>query len=595
MNFSKDEIAFLFNLSNNYILRLNNNFKIVEFNKPWEERFFNSPTSKKSFFEFCHPKDQEKCKSVLKAVMQEKKTNTFYLRFCTESGETRFISWKIGFQQNEFFVIGTDKTEGELQKRYFSEIQEAAKIGYWRLDLKTQNPIWSKKTYDIHGVEVGTPVDLGKALDFFTPTSRAVVEAKVQDAIGKGISYDEELEFINARGENLWVRAVGKPVIVDDEVIELYGVFQDITERKLAKIQLEYVYEMAGDGFWDWHIKDDYEYMSPRFWDILGFSPSEKKHHPSEWQELMFEEDLKISLDNFEKHVATKGAHPFWQEVRYRHKDGSTVWVVCKGKVIEWDENNQAVRMIGTHTDITSLKKAQVRLTETAKLSALGEMAGGIAHEINNPLAIIATNSVLMKLLLENPEKTDNKKLLESVNTIERTVKRISKIVDGMRQLLRNQGKKVFKEHSTHEVIDKSLALCTEKIKSKCIELKVNTAEDTLIYCNLTQITQVLINLISNSIDAIEDSSTPWLQIETRTGRNSTQIVVTDSGPGIPLKHQKKLFEPFYSTKDVTKGTGLGLSISREILENHGGTLFLNVDCPNTSFIIELPNNALSK
>jgi PAS domain S-box-containing protein len=116
------------------------------------------------------------------------------------------------------------------------------------------------------------------------------------------------------------------------------------------------------DGYWDWYIQDDYEYMSPRFWDILGFRPEEKKHHPSEWQALIFEEDLPHTLENFDKHIATKGKHPFNQEVRYRHKDGSTVYIICRGQVVEWSEAGEPLRMIGAHTDITSLKETEEAL-----------------------------------------------------------------------------------------------------------------------------------------------------------------------------------------------------------------------------------------
>lgn len=125
------------------------------------------------------------------------------------------------------------------------------------------------------------------------------------------------------------------------------------------------------DGYWDWHIQDDYEYMSPRFWEILGFKPEEKTHHPSQWQEHIFEEDLKKTVDNFNKHIATKGKHPFYQQVRYRHKNGSTVHVICRGKVVQWDSNGDAVRMIGAHTDVTAQKKVADDLKESLEFEDL--------------------------------------------------------------------------------------------------------------------------------------------------------------------------------------------------------------------------------
>ncbi len=132
---------------------------------------------------------------------------------------------------------------------------------------------------------------------------------------------------------------------------------------KSEKKHREYI-EASGDGYWDWYIQDDYEYMSPRFWQIFGYMPEEKPHKPSAWQDIVFEEDLKVALENFDKHVNSNGEYPYEQEVRYRHKSGSTVTVLCRGKVVEWDVNEQPIRMIGTHTDITYLKNIENKLRE---------------------------------------------------------------------------------------------------------------------------------------------------------------------------------------------------------------------------------------
>lgn len=109
------------------------------------------------------------------------------------------------------------------------------------------------------------------------------------------------------------------------------------------------------DGIWDWRIQENYEYMSPRFWEIFGVNPTTKKHDPQEWQGIIHQEDLPMVLANFDLHIKTKGRHPFYQEVRYHHSDGTTVWVICRGLVIEWD-GEIPIRMVGTHTDVTNIK-----------------------------------------------------------------------------------------------------------------------------------------------------------------------------------------------------------------------------------------------
>lgn len=121
------------------------------------------------------------------------------------------------------------------------------------------------------------------------------------------------------------------------------------------------------DGIWDWRLQEDFEYMSPRFWEILGQDYTTKKHHPDEWQDLIYTEDLTKAKDLLSKHIASKGEVPFLLEARYRHPNGSVIWVLCRGKVIEWD-GDTPIRMIGTHTDITAIKDAQDKLDLKTKM-----------------------------------------------------------------------------------------------------------------------------------------------------------------------------------------------------------------------------------
>lgn len=141
--------------------------------------------------------------------------------------------------------------------------------------------------------------------------------------------------------------------------------FEELIATK--EILINSMLENTFDGFWDWNLKIDYQYMSPNFWEMLGYNPSEKKHHPSEWQKVITPEGLKITLENLNKHIKSKGLHPFNQEVRYLHKDGHDVWILSKGKVVDWDEDGSPIRIIGTNTDITEIKKKNEIIEKTQK------------------------------------------------------------------------------------------------------------------------------------------------------------------------------------------------------------------------------------
>lgn len=128
----------------------------------------------------------------------------------------------------------------------------------------------------------------------------------------------------------------------------------------------EFIQSGSLDGIWYWDLEQpENEWMSPKFWETLGYNPDDKDHLASEWQDIIFQEDLKLAIVNFEKHCSDP-SHPYDQIVRYQHKKGSTVWIRCRGLAIR-NENGTAVRMLGAHTDITDLKETEKELSRLTK------------------------------------------------------------------------------------------------------------------------------------------------------------------------------------------------------------------------------------
>ncbi|GEA12810.1 PAS domain-containing protein [Alteromonas sp. KUL49] len=225
-----------------------------------------------------------------------------------------------------------------------------------------------------HGCDLGDfPPSLNEFAERFTTTDSARLVHCVERALQSHQSFEETFmerhthRVLSVKAESMRDES-GRLVLV--------GIVQDVSRwvsEEYGKIQSLYDNYMlsSNDGYWDWYIQEDYEYMSPRFWEIFGFDPSEKEHKPSAWQDLIFESDLNVALANFEKHVATKGQHPYEQEVRYKHKNGSTVVVFCRGRVVEWDKDGNPIRMVGVHSDITALKQKQLALQEALDFQKL--------------------------------------------------------------------------------------------------------------------------------------------------------------------------------------------------------------------------------
>lgn len=142
--------------------------------------------------------------------------------------------------------------------------------------------------------------------------------------------------------------------------LELYDL---VTKDKSI---FEFICQSSLDGIWYWDTVDgNNEWMSPEFWELLGYDPKEKKHLASEWRDLINHEDLETALENFQKHCENP-AHPYDQVVRYLHKNGSTIWVRCRGVGIR-DESGKVIRMLGAHTDVTHIKLAEEQLRNANK------------------------------------------------------------------------------------------------------------------------------------------------------------------------------------------------------------------------------------
>jgi signal transduction histidine kinase len=232
----------------------------------------------------------------------------------------------------------------------------------------------------------------------------------------------------------------------------------------------------------------------------------------------------------------------------------------------------------------------RMNLVQQAKLKELGELAASIAHEVNNPLAVIyARASFLRERLLKNqlPKET----ILEGLEKICTQSNRIVKIIRGLRNFSRDSSRDPFALVQVFAVIDDAVSLVNESIRNHGIELKLaKRRDDLVIECRPTQILQVMVNLMKNAIEAVSNTKFPCVEVSVRDiGDEVVEIVIKDNGPGVPEHLQSKIFHPFFTTKEIGVGTGLGLSVSLKIIESHKGQLFLDTANGPSCFVIRLP------
>lgn len=229
----------------------------------------------------------------------------------------------------------------------------------------------------------------------------------------------------------------------------------------------------------------------------------------------------------------------------------------------------------------SQLEEERLKNFHNHKLAVMGEMAGGIGHEINNPLAIIqGTNRIILKLTEKDPLK-NQQKIIDSTVKIKGVVERITKIIRNLRDMSRDTSDDPMEKVQLSEILDYTMEISNLKKANSEVQCNMIVDQDLSIESLFTfgrkiEIEQVLINIINNAFDAVEDSEVKEVDVLVSADKDSIFIDIKDSGPGITEEVKDKIFQPFFTTKDVGKGTGMGLSISSRIIRNNGGDLIVH-------------------
>jgi len=287
--------------------------------------------------------------------------------------------------------------------------------------------------------------------------------------------------------------------------------------------------------------------------------------------------------------------HNVFNQVKHRHSSGRRIFVNIRVSPSEY--HGQHVLLVTTG-DITKRLETEEQLAQASKLATLGEMATGVAHELNQPLSVIKTvSSFFMKKINAGQEITSDI-LYQMLGKVDVNVDRATKIITHMRLFARKSEVKLVKVQVT-EVLERAFDIFTQQLKVRGIEVVREFAPDPpSIMADPDRLEQVFINLLINARDAIEER---WegsacepgdkrITVRTKTERGYVIVEVQDTGPGIDQAYKDKIFEPFFTTKEVGKGTGLGLSISYGIVKDCGGDIRPGPgEGPGACFIVRFP------
>lgn len=257
----------------------------------------------------------------------------------------------------------------------------------------------------------------------------------------------------------------------------------------------------------------------------------------------------------------------------------------------EVKKQNNIIKIL--HNEITNsatkVHSSIENLASNLRYNSLVEMASGVAHEINNPLAIIlGKTSIVLEMFKKS--NIDKEKAVNNLESVCATVGRVVNIVKNLEIYSENTNKKNYLNNNLSKIINDSILFCEERINKLKVQIKLICSDVLELNCSPIKITQCLVNLISNSLDAIEKLNEKWIIINVEEEVEKISIFITDSGKGIhDPEILNRLMQPFFSTKDTGKGVGLGLSIVKGIVSEHNGEFFFNKDFDNTQFVMRFP------
>lgn len=380
--------------------------------------------------------------------------------------------------------------------------------------------------------------------------------------------------------------------------------FTDITDLKLSQAEAEQAIfrlttaaKVVGFGVWDWNLKSGHLHWDDSMYEIFDIEKSKFTSDYDAFEKSLIPEDAERVQRELREHFVQRKqeylSHFFIKNKRNEIRN------IAVGAKCFYDSQGNIEKLIGLNWDVTKEKTLERQnqnqrelLFAQEKMASLGEMVGSLAHEINNPLTVVIGRAEqLSKIISTEPIKKElGQKYLDSIIA---TSERISKIISSLGNFSRDSERDPLTEVSFSKIFSDTLTLCHDKMKKQSIQIIEEGMGESLVQCRPTQISQVLINLFINSMDAISGLNEKWIKVELDSVTDPRFFVlsVTDSGPGISLEIRHRIMEPFFTTKPLGRGTGLGLSISKGLVEQHGGKLELDTSSPNTKFNIYLPKS----
>ncbi len=622
----------------------------------------------KPFLDFVHPDDIAPTIATMSNLLHGDRVLKFVNRYRAKDGSYRYIEWLSNPCGELIYAAArdiTDRIQTEATLRANEEklrsLFDLSPLGIALNDMQGKFIEANPAALSITGY---TLAELNQ-LSYWDLTPSEYVEPQnrqIQSLQNTGRYGSYQKEYIRKNGDRVPVELTGMIVTGADGQQYVWSIIADITERKQAEAQLKEISERlslslksGAIGCWEWNIIENTLIWDDRMYELYGVNPESNTRLVYEiWSTGLHPDDREASESLIRQ--AVLGQAEFDPEFRVVHPDGSIHFIKAFGLVLRNAEGNPA-KMIGVNFDITERKQAeaqlqsllqesqaksqelqlayrelqetQIQLIQAEKMSSLGQLVAGVAHEINNPVSFIYGNLTptweyaqsLLELIqlyqdyYPNPgaEITDFTEEIELdfiiedfpkiIDSMQNGASRIRDIVKSLRIFSRLDEADV-KEVDLHENIDSTLVILHNRLTggglNAGIQVIKNYGKLPLVECYIGLLNQVFMNLLMNGIQAIEERTiidkkrdySGLITITTAIDSSDwISISIKDNGIGMIPEVQANIFNPFFTTKPVGQGTGMGLPTSYQIVtKNHQGKLIFDSAIGlGSEFIIQLP------
>ena len=458
--------------------------------------------------------------------------------------------------------------------------EQVGSVGVFDWNTETNEVVWTTQMEALYGFPAKS---FGKHITSWEsaiPKSDAhAINRRYREIIKtKQSAFTLEHRFIHANGEIRWSFIKGG-IEYDshNQPIRVIGIATDVTERKLLetqskadKVRLHQALDAGRLGFWDWNIQTDAIQFDGRWLSILGYNPNDMATTMRAWTELVHPEDTDRIQDKLTEHI--NGDNDFYEcEHRLRKKDGSWIWILNRGRVIERNEDGTPLRAVGVYSDISEIYQTREKIKSESDKKDI--FLATLAHELRNPLAPIRTGLEILKL------ETNQETIRQTHTMMSRQLLYLIRLIDDLLDIsriskgtLRLQKEQCLLSDIITPAIESSQPLLDRKKHTFSF---TEPSEPITIYGDSIRLAQVLGNILKNAAKYTPDCGR--ITLCCKASKNQIHIIIQDSGIGIEPCQLMKIFELYYQAPGSRQysdgGLGIGLSLTKSIVDLHGGTL----------------------